>query len=204
MELNFNNVFWIVLLFIIFFYVVSEVYHRTKIREKKTCNKCMHSFEEWQNCTNCNKVFCFKDGSYCNNCTEFFCAPHSKEHVCEEEKESEESTDDENRYEHKGFVQIDDVFDSKKELVERCLKAGCPKGGIVLDPFLGSGTVAVVAKQLRMSFVGFELNQEYIKIAELRLKGFDCWNTFTDVVKGSQKTLLDVVSDYPIQITPNS
>jgi len=42
--------------------------------------------------------------------------------------------------------------------------------GIVLDPFMGSGTVAVVAKKLGRNFIGIELNKEYVKIAEERLK----------------------------------
>ena len=49
---------------------------------------------------------------------------------------------------------------------------GCGKGfsaGIVLDPFMGSGTTALVAKKKNRNFVGFELNPEYIKIAEKRL-----------------------------------
>ena len=45
-------------------------------------------------------------------------------------------------------------------------------GGIVLDPFFGSGTVGVVALKNNRSFIGIELNQEYIKIAEARLKPF--------------------------------
>lgn len=54
-------------------------------------------------------------------------------------------------------------------LCERPIRAGCPKGGIVLDPFAGSGTTAVVAKQLGRRFIGFELNGEYLRIAVQRL-----------------------------------
>src|SRR5438105_3499706 len=42
------------------------------------------------------------------------------------------------------------------EIVETPIKAGCPKGGIVLDPFIGSGTTALVAKQLGRKFIGIE------------------------------------------------
>jgi DNA modification methylase len=42
--------------------------------------------------------------------------------------------------------------------------------GIVLDPFMGSGTVAVVAKKLGRNFIGIELNPEYVKIANERLR----------------------------------
>jgi len=47
------------------------------------------------------------------------------------------------------------------ELAKRCILAGCPVGGVVLDPFAGSGTTAEVAAQLGMSSVLIELNPEY-------------------------------------------
>lgn len=47
--------------------------------------------------------------------------------------------------------------------------AGCAKGGIVLDPFMGSGTTAVVARKLERNYIGIELNQKYITLAEKRL-----------------------------------
>ena len=54
-------------------------------------------------------------------------------------------------------------------LVKPCILAGCPTGGTVLDPFTGSGTVAVVALENGCNFVGCELNPEYVKIAEDRI-----------------------------------
>ena len=57
-----------------------------------------------------------------------------------------------------------------EELVETPIKAGCPSKGIVLDPFMGSGTTGVVAKKLNRDFIGIELNPEYIKMAEKRIK----------------------------------
>jgi len=54
-------------------------------------------------------------------------------------------------------------------LVKPCILAGCPTGGTVLDPFTGSGTVAVVAIEHGCNFVGCELNPEYVKIAEDRI-----------------------------------
>lgn len=57
-----------------------------------------------------------------------------------------------------------------ERLIETPIKAGCPSRGIVLDPFLGSGTTAVVAQKLGRGYVGIELNPEYIEIAENRLK----------------------------------
>lgn len=59
-----------------------------------------------------------------------------------------------------------------EELCETPIKAGCPKEGIVLDPFFGSGTTGVVALKQRKKFIGIELNPEYIEIAKKRLKPY--------------------------------
>lgn len=56
-----------------------------------------------------------------------------------------------------------------ERLVEPCILAGCPKGGIVLDPFAGSGTTGVVAKRLGRSFIGVELNPAYCRMAQERI-----------------------------------
>jgi len=55
------------------------------------------------------------------------------------------------------------------KLIDLCIKAGCPEGGVVLDPFMGAGSVGLVAKQLGRNYVGIELNPEYVKIAEDRI-----------------------------------
>ncbi len=55
-------------------------------------------------------------------------------------------------------------------LVVDCIKAGCPECGIVLDPFMGSGTTAVASRMLGRNYIGYELNTEYVRIAEDRLK----------------------------------
>lgn len=57
-----------------------------------------------------------------------------------------------------------------EELITPCILAGCPKDGIVLDPFMGAGTTALVALSHGRKFTGFELNPEYITIANKRLK----------------------------------
>lgn len=51
-----------------------------------------------------------------------------------------------------------------EELIRPCILAGCPKGGVVLDPFMGSGTTARVARHWGRHYVGFELNPDYIDI----------------------------------------
>jgi site-specific DNA-methyltransferase (cytosine-N4-specific) len=59
-----------------------------------------------------------------------------------------------------------------EDLVEPMILAGCPQGGIVLDPFFGSGTTGVVALKHRRRFVGMELNQAYIDYANERLSKY--------------------------------
>ncbi|WP_439544999.1 DNA-methyltransferase [Sandarakinorhabdus sp.] len=59
------------------------------------------------------------------------------------------------------------VFPEK--LVEPCILAGSPRGGIVLDPFFGSGTTGLVALNNNRRFVGIELNHDYCEIAQRRL-----------------------------------
>lgn len=55
------------------------------------------------------------------------------------------------------------------KLIDPCILAGSAKGDMILDPFFGSGTVGLRAKELGRKYVGLELNPEYIKIAEQRL-----------------------------------
>lgn len=57
-----------------------------------------------------------------------------------------------------------------EELPRKCIRAGCPKGGLVLDPFLGSGTTARVALQEGCRAVGIELNEEYAALAVARVR----------------------------------
>jgi DNA modification methylase len=54
-------------------------------------------------------------------------------------------------------------------LIERLVKASSNEGDLVLDPFCGVGTTAVACQKLNRNFIGFELNREYIELAENRL-----------------------------------
>jgi len=56
-----------------------------------------------------------------------------------------------------------------KDLIEPCIKAGCPEGGVVLDPFGGSGTTGIVAALNNRNAILIELNQNYIDIANKRI-----------------------------------
>jgi len=55
------------------------------------------------------------------------------------------------------------------KLIEPCILAGCPAGGVVLDPFFGAGTTGMVAMQHGRGYVGIELNPEYVEIAQQRI-----------------------------------
>lgn len=57
-----------------------------------------------------------------------------------------------------------------QKLIETPIEAGCPPGGVVLDPFLGSGTTALVARRLGRHYIGIEPNPEYVAIARSRLE----------------------------------
>jgi DNA modification methylase len=55
-----------------------------------------------------------------------------------------------------------------EKLVEPCILAGCPSGGLVLDPFLGSGTVGAVAERLGRRWAGVDLNPAYHVLGKAR------------------------------------
>lgn len=71
-----------------------------------------------------------------------------------------------------------------EKLIEPCVLAGCRRGGIVLDPFFGSGTTGVVALKHGRDFVGCELNPQYVEIAKRR--------TSSVQMQFSQGVMLDV------------
>lgn len=56
------------------------------------------------------------------------------------------------------------------ELIKKPVLAGCREGGLIYDPFMGTGTTAYVALSAGRNYVGSELNPDYIKIAERRLQ----------------------------------
>ena len=56
------------------------------------------------------------------------------------------------------------------KLAEICMIAGCPKGGIILDPFIGSGTVGLIALLHNRKYIGIELNEEYVDLARKRIE----------------------------------
>jgi DNA modification methylase len=57
-----------------------------------------------------------------------------------------------------------------EDLIVPCVLAGCPKDGTVLDPFNGAATTGVVALKNQRRYIGIELNPEYIKLSEERIR----------------------------------
>jgi DNA modification methylase len=57
-----------------------------------------------------------------------------------------------------------------QDLIEPCILAGAPVGGVVLDPFMGSGTTAQVAQHLGRKYLGCELNPAYAELQKKRLQ----------------------------------
>ena len=53
-----------------------------------------------------------------------------------------------------------------EDLIKPCILAGCPRDGVVLDPFMGSGTTARMATMMNRNYIGFELNPEYVMIGQ--------------------------------------
>jgi DNA modification methylase len=58
-----------------------------------------------------------------------------------------------------------------EQLVERCLECGCRSGGVVLDPYIGSGTTAKVALDFGCAAIGIDLNPRYLTTAADRIRG---------------------------------
>ena len=60
------------------------------------------------------------------------------------------------------------IFPTK--LVDQCIKFSGLKSGIILDPFMGSGTSAIAAKNNNLDYIGFDIDQDYVEFAEERIK----------------------------------
>jgi DNA modification methylase len=60
-----------------------------------------------------------------------------------------------------------------RKLVERCISAGCPPGGVVLDPFLGGGTTMYVANEMGRSSIGVELNPQFCTLVADNMRALE-------------------------------
>ena len=56
-----------------------------------------------------------------------------------------------------------------RELIEPCIRAGSKRGDVILDPFMGSGTTAMTAKELGRFYLGCELHEDYGNLITKRL-----------------------------------
>ena len=74
-------------------------------------------------------------------------------------------------------------------LMYRIILSSTNKGDIILDPFLGSGTTAVVTKKLQRNFIGIEQDKEYVSLAKKRLKQTKVLNDEVVIMKKSRKDL---------------
>ena len=76
------------------------------------------------------------------------------------------------------------------DLIEPCIKAGSEKGDIVLDPFMGSGTTAMVAKSLGRDYIGCELHEDYGNLIQKRVKEY---HPVEEVSQQPSVNILDIV-----------
>ena len=72
-----------------------------------------------------------------------------------------------------------------KELIETPIKASTDENDVVLDPFMGSGTTGVVALNLNRNYIGFEISEEYVEIANERIKEHTTQTDIFDVLGGN-------------------
>lgn len=73
------------------------------------------------------------------------------------------------------------------DLIEPCILAGCPEGGVVLDPFMGSGTTAMVCENLNRKWLGIELKPEYCSMIRTRIEENKDLFTEFNISKGDRK-----------------
>ena len=71
------------------------------------------------------------------------------------------------------------------ELVERLIKMYSFVNDVVLDPFLGSGTTTKVARSLKRNSIGYEINEDYVKLIKERLAvgGLDSYEDEIEIIK---------------------
>ena len=58
------------------------------------------------------------------------------------------------------------------DLIKKPILAGCPEGGIIYDPFMGTGTTAIASIRSNRNFIGSEMSAEYIKICEANINPY--------------------------------
>ena len=84
------------------------------------------------------------------------------------------------------------------EIIERMIMASCPKNGIVLDPFMGTGTTAIACLARDRQYVGFEINKDYHKTIMNRIKKHNSCPTLFQQQKQKQSNLTHGIHPQPI------
>jgi len=87
------------------------------------------------------------------------------------------------------------------ELIEPCILAGSRHGGLILDPFAGSGTTGVGALRHGRRFIGIDINPEYCGIAEKRLATY--WMERSAITKKPDPAQISMFEDYDIKLNAN-
>ncbi|MGE5601398.1 MAG: DNA-methyltransferase [Clostridia bacterium] len=83
------------------------------------------------------------------------------------------------------------------DLCNRCIYAGCPEGGVVLDPFMGSGTTGISTLKNKRHFIGIDISPEYVAIAEKRLmREFDFSVSNSDKENENDKNKTFTLDDF--------
>ena len=77
------------------------------------------------------------------------------------------------------------------DLIEPCIKAGSEEGDTILDPFMGAGTTAAVAKSLNRYYIGCELNEDYGNLIQKRID--DYYQPVEEVSQNGLTELIDTL-----------
>jgi site-specific DNA-methyltransferase (adenine-specific) len=68
-------------------------------------------------------------------------------------------------------------------LIEQCILFSGVKSGVLVDPFMGSGSSAVAAQRQGLAYIGFDIDADYIQFAEDRIRNQDRYNTCVEAGK---------------------
>lgn len=89
------------------------------------------------------------------------------------------------------------------EIIERMVKASCPKNGVVFDPFMGTGTTAIACLKNDRQYVGFEINKDYHKVIMNRIKRHNSCPTLFQQQPQKQNNLAQGIHPQPLCPLPN-
>ena len=79
------------------------------------------------------------------------------------------------------------------DLIEPCILAGSEEGDTVIDPFMGAGTTAAVAKSLNRHYIGCELNEDYGKLIQKRIQDYKPIQPVKEVAQEPSINILDII-----------